>query len=707
MRKRRIRNILISFAGIHALFFLLIVFYSANTNFVGEVSFVSNNEINITSTTPLNEKIKFQTAKSDTITILNRTFKEIEIETNSGGLLLISKDLYKDSTYLIGETVIKYEAKPYHRAKVLGILLFILNYTPALKLYIGLIFLICIYFVLIIIIFKEKRRALKTRIFKFILQRKNENREIKKPLLNRLQLILVVLGLIAIIPASYMRLGQYPFSQGSEERRRALVSLEMKLQKEYLSPTICGEAYYNKPPLFNWFLIPFIDKDNVEFNTRAISVSFLLLAALIVIALLKKSRGLHHALLVSFMFLSSAYILTEFSLILNLDTFFALLLIPLFYLNYRLAAKGKFYAMFITGYLLTSLAFMTKGFPALWFQGVSLFLALYFTNSLRKLFSLQHFIGIISLLVLPALYFTVHVGFLGSTMYISQLIKETLIAQNFSFSNIVMHFFAFPFLNIQAYIPMAILLPALLLRRNIVIVLKNKELSYLLFVCIAGCSVFAISPYFPRYYCLMFVPLFFDIITFLIPNMQNLSIKEKARAILWNILFAITALPLFKFNNLDMILIIIAVSIVIWATNNIRLYILIISSLILIIIKLSYPLHELKNDKFGYETKEQCQEIVLSNKDKDLYILEGSKKVNYVSIFYLTYFSGEVIHYSKPTNNIDAIYITDLENLPDNAIVTDTIDQTFWGYDENTRLKGKNFYSPIFVIRYDSLLKQH
>ncbi|MDD4236878.1 MAG: hypothetical protein PHF99_12765, partial [Bacteroidales bacterium] len=264
MRKRRIRNILISFAGIHALFFLLIVFYSANTNFVGEVSIVSNNEINITSTTPLNEKIKFQAAKSDTITILNRTFKEIEIDTNSGGLLLISRDLYKDSTYLIGETVIKYESKPYHRAKVLGILLFILNYTPALKLYISLIFLIILYLVSIIIIFKKKRKAYKTRFFRFLLKRKNPNSEIKKPVLNRIQLVFVLLGLIAIIPASYIRLGQYPFSQGSEERRRALVSLEMKLQKEYLSPTICGEAYYNKPPLFNWFLIPFIDKDNVE-----------------------------------------------------------------------------------------------------------------------------------------------------------------------------------------------------------------------------------------------------------------------------------------------------------------------------------------------------------------------------------------------------------------------------------------------------------
>jgi 4-amino-4-deoxy-L-arabinose transferase-like glycosyltransferase len=407
------------------------------------------------------------------------------------------------------------------------------------------------------------------------------------------------------------------------------------------------------------------------------------------------------------MFLSSIYVITEFSLILNLDTLFAFFIIPLFYLNYRLAEKGKFYTMFIAGYLLTSLAFMTKGFPALWFQGVSLILALYFTKNLRKLFTLQHLSGIFSFMVLPILFFTLHSGFLGSKLYISRLIEETLIAQNFSFSHIIMHLIAFPFLNIQAYLPMALLLPALLLRRNIVLILKNKELSYLLFICIAGCSVFAISPYYPRYYCLMFVPLVFDIITYLIPNMQNLNIKEKTGAIVWNSLFAIAALPLLRFNDGLMILIIVSVSVLIWIINKMRINIIIAISLILIIIKLSYPLHELKNKQFGYETKEQCQEIVLANKDKDLYILEGSKKVNYVSIFYLTYFSGEVIHYSKPTNNTDAIYITDLENLPDNAIVTDTIDQTFWGYDENARLKGKNFYSPIFVIRYDSLLQQH
>ncbi|MDA3911880.1 MAG: hypothetical protein PF448_11040, partial [Bacteroidales bacterium] len=676
------------FLLLHILFLLLVILYASRTSFVGEIELYSDDNFQIIAETPVGTTIDFQTDSFDTITISERTFRCIELRTQDDKSVLIDEDFPNDTVYTFSSTKIHFQSTPYVKSKLSGVFLFIITNTPALKLYLSLILLGVLFFLFQFLFLKKKRSLYKIRYFRFLLKRKSAKREIKKPVLNRIQFILVVVGLIAIIPASYLRLGQYPFSQGSEERRRALVSLEMKIQHEYLKPTVCGEPYFNKPPLFNWFLIPFVDKDNVEFNTRAISVSFLLLAACIVIALLKKSRGLRHALLVSFMFLSSTYIVTEFSMILNLDTFFALLLIPLFYLNFRLANKGKFYAMFIIGYFLTSLAFMTKGFPALWFQGVSVILALYFTKNLRKLISFQHLCGILSFLILPLLYFTLQAELIDSKLYINQLIKETLIANNFSFSDIVLHFFAFPFLNILAYLPMAILLPALLLRRNIILILKNKEISYLLFMCFIGCSVFAISPYYPRYYCLMFVPLLFDVIIFLLPQMHNLKIKEKTGAIVWIIVFSIFALPLFRFDNIEIILIIIAVSVLIWATNKIRLYIIIIASLVLITVKLTYPLHELKNEKFGYETKEQCREIVSSNKDTELYIQKGSKKINYVSIFYLTYFSGEVVHYSQPEINPDALYITDFENLPDNATVLDTIEQTFWEYDENKRLKG-------------------
>ena len=40
-----------------------------------------------------------------------------------------------------------------------------------------------------------------------------------------------------------------------EEPRRALIALEMLYSGDYLTPTIMGELYFAKPPLFNWIII--------------------------------------------------------------------------------------------------------------------------------------------------------------------------------------------------------------------------------------------------------------------------------------------------------------------------------------------------------------------------------------------------------------------------------------------------------------------
>lgn len=39
-----------------------------------------------------------------------------------------------------------------------------------------------------------------------------------------------------------------------DEIRRGLVTLEMMLRDNYMVPTINGELYLNKPPLYNWLL---------------------------------------------------------------------------------------------------------------------------------------------------------------------------------------------------------------------------------------------------------------------------------------------------------------------------------------------------------------------------------------------------------------------------------------------------------------------
>ena len=64
------------------------------------------------------------------------------------------------------------------------------------------------------------------------------------------QVWLLVYTLFLLLPALFINLGLMPFIL--DEGTRADVSMEMALIGNYIAPTINGEFYYNKPPLFNW-----------------------------------------------------------------------------------------------------------------------------------------------------------------------------------------------------------------------------------------------------------------------------------------------------------------------------------------------------------------------------------------------------------------------------------------------------------------------
>ena len=62
-----------------------------------------------------------------------------------------------------------------------------------------------------------------------------------------------LLPFIFFIPAYLINLGSMPLL--ADEPTRAIVALEMLLSKNNIVPTIIGEYYYNKPPLYNWILL--------------------------------------------------------------------------------------------------------------------------------------------------------------------------------------------------------------------------------------------------------------------------------------------------------------------------------------------------------------------------------------------------------------------------------------------------------------------
>ncbi|MEO0727709.1 MAG: glycosyl transferase, partial [Bacteroidota bacterium] len=63
---------------------------------------------------------------------------------------------------------------------------------------------------------------------------------------------LLILILVLIPLAFLVNLGVQPFID--DEGNRATVALEMIWSGNFITPTLHGEYYYNKPPLWNWIL---------------------------------------------------------------------------------------------------------------------------------------------------------------------------------------------------------------------------------------------------------------------------------------------------------------------------------------------------------------------------------------------------------------------------------------------------------------------
>ena len=56
--------------------------------------------------------------------------------------------------------------------------------------------------------------------------------------------------LVLLLPALLINLGLLTLI--NDEAIRGLVALEMQISGNYITPTLNGAFYYNKPPLYNW-----------------------------------------------------------------------------------------------------------------------------------------------------------------------------------------------------------------------------------------------------------------------------------------------------------------------------------------------------------------------------------------------------------------------------------------------------------------------
>lgn len=205
--------------------------------------------------------------------------------------------------------------------------------------------------------------------------------------------------------ALFVNLGLMPLI--SDEPTRAIVTLEMILSGNYITPTINGEFYYNKPPLFNWILAGFVQASGQlnEFILRLPTALSLIFMGLIIYLFSKKAIGKINAMLAGLMLITSARILFWDSFQGLIDITYSLVTFCSFAALYYFSQKKNWLAMFIVTYVLAATGYLMKGLPSIAFQGVSLIAWLLYEKSFKKLFTWQHLAGIATFVIITGSYY--------------------------------------------------------------------------------------------------------------------------------------------------------------------------------------------------------------------------------------------------------------------------------------------------------------
>ena len=323
--------------------------------------------------------------------------------------------------------------------------------------------------------------------------------------------------LLILMPALLINLGLVAFI--NDEAIRALVALEMDLSKNYITPTMFGDYYYNKPPLYNWILLVFskIYGQSNEFISRLPTVFFLLIYAATVYSFSKQYFNKKTAFINAFMLITCGRILFYDSFLGLIDICFSWLIYLMFMVIYHKWKAGKFYQLFTIAYTLAALAFLMKGLPAIVFLGSSLLAHFIYQRQFSRLFSLAHFCGIAILIGLIGSYYWAYHQYNDLKIVFDTLINESAKRTpiEYNISETVLHFFSFPFEMIFHFLPWSLLVIYLFQKNIKEKLLQNPFIAYNVLIFIATIPLYWISvEVYPRY-LFMHVPLFFTTLIYL------------------------------------------------------------------------------------------------------------------------------------------------------------------------------------------------
>ncbi|GAA4465865.1 hypothetical protein GCM10023189_47130 [Nibrella saemangeumensis] len=329
------------------------------------------------------------------------------------------------------------------------------------------------------------------------------------------------LSVALVVPALFFNLGFLPLDTGSDEPRRALVALEMLLSGDYITPTLNGELYLNKPPLYNWLIAASF---RLFGNYSAFALRFpmavsLLLYALTVFAFVRRYATQPIAFAAALMLVTNARVLLYDSMLGLIDITFSWVTYTAFLLVYHYDQKKKYTALFVTTYALTAIGFLMKGLPSGVFQGLTLLAWFGYTRRWKLLFHPAHFLGIGVFMLIAGAYYIAYftrnnipvTEVFGVLFYESS--RRTVV--EFGIGETLLHLLTFP-IDMQHYYAPWMLLIVLLFRPGVRRLLtENRFILFNALTFFVNFVVYWSSPQVYARYLIMLLPLLFTVLVYI------------------------------------------------------------------------------------------------------------------------------------------------------------------------------------------------
>ena len=326
------------------------------------------------------------------------------------------------------------------------------------------------------------------------------------------------MGLLTVLLS---HLGYLPLDTRSDEPRRALVALEMILSDDYITPTINGERYFNKPPLYNWIIAGSykLFGNYSPFALRFPMLVSLLLFGLTIVGFVRQYASLPVAFAAALMVMTSGRVLLYDSLLGLIEITFSWVTYAAMVLVFHFDRKQQYTRLYLLTYGLTAIGFLLKGLPPVAFQAITLVGWFVYTRQIRRLLHPAHLAGITLFVFITGSYYwayfnrnAIPLSDVASVLF-NESAKRT--GLQFGVGKTLLHLLTFPFEVFYHFVPYLLLI-ALLVRRGLWHVLKeNSFIAFNALTFSTNVLIYWTSPDVYGRYLIGLVPLLFTVLAYL------------------------------------------------------------------------------------------------------------------------------------------------------------------------------------------------